>query len=290
VEKLKVGVLHPGKMGIFVAACVQENGHSVYWASEGRSQQTRKRAEEHHLHDAGRLATLCETCRVIVSVCPPHAAEKVAEQVMEQSFQGQYLDLNAISPQKAVGISQKMKRKGIAFVDGSIIGGPAWEQGKTHLYLSGENAPPAADLFAIGSMEARVIGDRIGPASALKMCYSAYTKGSTALLCAILAAAQTLGVREELEGQWSLDWPGFADETRERVRKVTAKAWRFAGEMEEIAMTFEDAGLPGEFYSAATEIYQRLAGYKQAPSAPGLEDVLGALIHLPGNHDAITSP
>lgn len=287
MEKLKVGVLHPGKMGIFVAACIQENGHRVYWVSEGRSQQTRRRAEEHHLRDAGNLATLCETCQVIVSVCPPHAAEEVAEQVMGQSFQGQYLDLNAIAPQKAMGISHKMQRKGIAFVDGSIIGGPAWEQGNTHLYLSGESAL-AADLFSIGSMEARDISDRIGQASALKMCYSAYTKGSTALLCAILAAAQALGVREELEGQWTLDWPGFAEETRERVRKVTAKAWRFTGEMEEIAETFESAGLPGEFFGAAGEIYQRLAGYKETPSVPGLEDVLGALIHLPGNQDSIT--
>ena len=278
MEKLKVGILHPGKMGIFVAACIQKNGHSVYWVSEGRSPQTRQRAEEYQLRDAGRLGLLCETCQIIVSVCPPHAAEEVADQVLRHSFRGQYLDLNATSPQRAIGIGQKMQGEGIAFVDGGIIGGPAWETGKTRLYLSGEAAAEAAGLFASGSMETHVIGDGIGRASALKMCYSAYTKGTTALLCSILAAAQGLGVREELEEQWSLDWPGFAEETRERVRKVTAKAWRFAGEMEEIGATFQGAGLPGEFFNAAAEIYRRIAGYKDAPSEPALGEVLEALV------------
>jgi 3-hydroxyisobutyrate dehydrogenase-like beta-hydroxyacid dehydrogenase len=278
MEKLKVGILNPGKMGIFVAACIQKSGYSVYWASEGRSQQTCQRAEEHQLRDAGRLATLCEICQIIVSVCPPYAAEAVADQVMGQSFRGQYLELNAISPQKVRAISQNMEQAGIAFVDGCIIGGPAWEMGKTYLYLSGEGAVAVAGLFVTGSMEAHVIGDTIGQASALKMCYSAYTKGTTALLGSILAAAQESGVRKELEKQWSLDWPGFAEESKERVRKVTAKAWRFAGEMEEIAATFQDAGLPGGFFLACAQIYQRIAGFKDAPMEPALGDVLAALI------------
>jgi Leucine-rich repeat (LRR) protein/3-hydroxyisobutyrate dehydrogenase-like beta-hydroxyacid dehydrogenase len=278
MEKLKVGILHPGKMGIFVAACIQKNGYHVYWASAGRSQPTRQRAEEHQLQDAGTLASLCETCQVLVSVCPPHAAEEMADQVMGLSFRGQYLELNAVSPQKVITIGQKMQGMGIAFVDGGIIGEPAWEKGKTYLYLAGEQAAEAAALFATGSMETHVIGDRIGLASALKMCYSAYTKGTTALLGSILAAAQELGVREGLEAQWAMDWPGFAERARERVRKVTFKAWRFAGEMEEIAATFQDAGLPGEFYLAAAQIYRRMAGYKNAPSEPRLEDVLRVLI------------
>lgn len=278
MEKLKVGILHPGKMGIFVADCIQKNGYHMYWASAGRSQQTRQRAQEHQLQDAETLAALCETCQVIASICPPYAAEAVADQVMGQSFHGQYLELNAISPHKVRAIGQKMQQAGIAFVDGCIIGGPAWETGKTHLYLSGEDAAAAADLFATGSMEAHVIGDTIGQASALKMCYSAYTKGTTALLGSILAAAQESGVRKELEKQWSLDWPGFAEESKERVRKVTAKAWRFAGEMEEIAATFQDAGLPGGFFLACAQIYQRIAGFKDAPMEPALGDVLAALI------------
>jgi 3-hydroxyisobutyrate dehydrogenase-like beta-hydroxyacid dehydrogenase len=123
-----------------------------------------------------------------------------------------------------------------------------------------------------------VLGATIGKASALKMCYAAYTKGTTALLCAILATAERLGVREELYQQWAHDDAGFSEQVSQRVRGATAKAWRFVGEMEEIAATFGDAGMPGDFHAAAAIVYRRLARFKDASAAPALEDVLGALL------------
>ncbi len=110
------------------------------------------------------------------------------------------------------------------------------------------------------------------------MCYAAYTKGTTALLCGILATAEALGVRGELETQWSRDWNDFGRQAGERVRNVTAKAWRFAGEMAEIAATFREAGMPGEFHAAAEMIYQRIAGFKDASEIPALEEVLKKLV------------
>ena len=90
-----------------------------------------------------------------------------------------------------------------------------------------------------------------------RWCFAAYTKGTAALLAAILAAAEELDVREALEAQWVLN--GFADEAAKRVQQAMPKAWRFAGEMDEIAATFRDAGQPAWFHEAAAEIYRRLA-------------------------------
>jgi 3-hydroxyisobutyrate dehydrogenase-like beta-hydroxyacid dehydrogenase len=265
-------------MGISVAASAQKGGCKVYWASEGRSDQTRERAEKHSLHDAGTLAELCGTCSVVVSVCPPHAAAEVAEQVLACGFSGLYLDANAISPQRAVRIGDRMAAAGVAFVDGGIIGGPAWEPGQTWLYLSGGRADETAACFAGGPLETAVIGEAYGKASALKMCYAAWTKGSTALLCAILGTAEALDVWAELEQQWERNWPGFPEQSANRARRVTAKAWRFAGEMEEISATFAGAGLPGGFHAAAADLYRRIAHFKDAPEAPSLEEVLDALV------------
>jgi 3-hydroxyisobutyrate dehydrogenase-like beta-hydroxyacid dehydrogenase len=278
MTKRNIGILHPGNMGISIAASAQNSGHTVYWASEGRSPQTRERAERFGLLDGGTVGKLCETCSVIVSVCPPHAAEEVANQVLAHSFKGLYLDANAISPQRAKRIGGAVVEAGATFVDGGIIGGPAWEPGRTWLYLSGRDAEIAASCFSAGPLEVSVIGEEIGKASALKMCYAAYTKGTTALLCAILAAAETLGVREELERQWSRGGSDFAEQATGRVRRVTAKAWRFAGEMEEISSTFSEAGMPGNFHAAAAAIYRRIADFKDAPATPSLESVLAALI------------
>jgi 3-hydroxyisobutyrate dehydrogenase-like beta-hydroxyacid dehydrogenase len=279
--KQKIGVVHPGMMGICVASTIQNSGYEVYWVAEGRSPQSRQRAENFNLSDAGSLTAMCEICSVIVSVCPPHAAEEVAEQVLGHSFQGVYLDVNAIAPQRTVRIGQAMTAAGVDFVDGGIIGVPVWERGKTWLYLSGEKAQEAAAHFSGGPLETSVVGGEVGKASALKMCYAAYTKGTTALLCGILATAEALGVRAELETQWSRDWTGFGRQAGERVRNVTAKAWRFAGEMAEIAATFREAGMPGEFHAAAEMIYQRIAGFKDAPETPALEEVLEKLVHPP---------
>lgn len=274
----KIGILHPGQMGVSVAASARQSGGEVWWVSEGRSPETRARAEAQELVESKTLAELCKACGLIVSVCPPHAAEDLADQVLETGYRGLYLDANAISPARTQRIGAKMTARGVVFVDGGIIGGPAWEAGKTRLYLSGAGADEAAECFSAGPLGTRIIGTDIGQASALKMCFAAYTKGSTALLCAILAAAEDLGIRQDLEKQWSLDGSDFALRTNSRVRGVTAKAWRFTGEMDEIADTFETVGLPGGFHRSAAQIYARIASFKGKEEPPALEDVLKALL------------
>jgi 3-hydroxyisobutyrate dehydrogenase-like beta-hydroxyacid dehydrogenase len=279
MSQRKIGILHPGDMGVSIAASAKASGNTVYWASEGRSEPTRERAEKAGLVDVGTLSAICKTCSVILSVCPPHAAEDVAIDVLGYGFKGLYLDANAISPERTCRIGQRVSDAGAMFVDGGIIGGPAWEPG-TWLYLSGPGATAAkiAGCFTAGPLETAVIGETIGKASALKMCYAAYTKGTSALLSAILATAETLGVREELETQWSRGGSDFAERTQQRVRRVSAKAWRFVGEMDEIAVTFRSAGLPGGFHEAAAEIYRSMEGLEKSATVPPLEQVLGALL------------
>jgi len=273
-----IGILHPGAMGISVAASALRSGHRVCYASEGRSEATRARAAEHDLRDLGTLSALCAECSLIISVCPPHVAEEVAALVVAQGFKGLYLEANAISPHKAVRIGEMLSSTGVTFVDGGIIGGPAWTPGETWLYLSGEQAGKVAECFSTGPLETSIIGGEIGKASAIKMCYAAYTKGATALLTAILALAEASGVRGELSTQWERDEPGSTEQAEGRARRVTAKAWRFAGEMDEIASTFESAGLPGGFHAAAGEIYRRLALFKVMSDRPELELVLRTLL------------
>ncbi len=103
-------------------------------------------------------------------------------------------------------------------------------------------------------------------------------EGTTALLSAVVAAAEEMGVRGDLERQWSRHGSDFAQQTLERISRVTAKAWRFSGEMDEIAATFAAAGLPDGFHLAASDIYQRMAEFKGADPRPPVEGVLDALL------------
>jgi 3-hydroxyisobutyrate dehydrogenase-like beta-hydroxyacid dehydrogenase len=274
----KIGILHPGEMGVSIAASAISNGHQVYWTSQNRSHATRVRAETYNLLEVDSVNQLCQTCEIIFSVCPPHAAEEIALSVIFANFSGLYLDANAIAPQRSIEIGQRMRDAGIHFVDGGIIGGPAWTAKETRLYLSGNGAEEIAACFSNGPLETKIIGTEIGRASALKICYAAYTKGTTALLAAIVAASESLDVRENLYEQWDMDDNDFSDQMNQRLRRVTAKAWRFEGEMREIAMTFQEAGLPGGFHNAAAEIYHRISNFKNSTSTPPLEKVLEALL------------
>src|SRR5690349_2639485 len=152
----KIGILHPGEMGVSVAASAVHSGREVYWLSKGRSAKTRVRAETLSLRVLDTLSQLCKTCEVILSVCPPHAAEDVARSVGDAGFQGLYVDANAISPQRTIRIGTRLEKAGIPFVDGGIIGGPAWKSKETWLYLSGDRADEVAACFSKGPLETKV--------------------------------------------------------------------------------------------------------------------------------------
>ena len=275
MERLAIGFLHPGEMGVSLAATVLRGGHEALWAADGRGAATRARATEHGLTDAGGVGALCARSDVVVSICPPHAAEAVAAAVAEAGFRGLFVDANAIAPARMTDVGRRLAEAGIDVVDGGVIGGPAWIPG-TRLVLSGARAAEVAAAFAAGPLVTEVLGTELGTASALKMAYASVTKGTTALLAAALAAAEGHGVGEALLRQWALDAPGSDDDRALRVRRVTRKAWRFAGEMEEIAATFEAAGVPGGFHAAAAELFRRLAGFKGAVELPALAQVLEA--------------
>ena len=274
----QIGVLHPGAMGAAVGAAARQGGATVVWASENRSAATRRRAEKAGLTDVETIAELVRRSDFIISICPPHAAGEVAEVVAKSGFDGVYADANAISPARAPAIQETIEAPGAKFVDGGIIGVPPEESGTTRLYLCGTAVPELAECFASGPLEAVGLDSPIGTASALKMVYAAYTKGTTALLGAILAVAEHQGVRAALEHEWSLSQPHLSKGMAvDRVRKNTAKAWRFVGEMEEIAGTFAEAGLPGGFHAAAGEIYRRLACFRESDELPRLDVVIAAL-------------
>ncbi|HEX5420901.1 MAG TPA: DUF1932 domain-containing protein [Gammaproteobacteria bacterium] len=271
-----IGVISPGDMGVAIAASAIHNGHHVYWASEGRSAETRKRAAENDLIDVGTLEALCKQCPIILSVIPPSAAEAVAAEVIAQRFTGTFADFNAISPQRAQRIGQRLNDAGIDFVDGGIIGPPPWRPKTTWLCLSGSHADTIANCFAKGPVETEILSNRPGDASTLKMCYGAYTKGHTALIAGVLGTAENLGVLDSLKRRWADDGSGLDRTAALRVTRITDRAWRWVGEMEEIAATFELANMPRGFHEAARNMYQRLAQFKDQPR-PEPDAVLEAL-------------
>jgi 3-hydroxyisobutyrate dehydrogenase-like beta-hydroxyacid dehydrogenase len=256
MRDLAIGLLHPGEMGAAVGGCLAGRGYPVRWASAGRGPATAERARQAGLADAGTVAALARCSDVILSVCPPHAAVDVARSVAA-GFDGLFVDANAVSPATTRQIAGIVEAGGGSYVDGGIIGLPPGQPGGTRLYLSGQRAAEVAGLFAGTAVDARAVDGGVGAASAVKMAYAAWTKGTAALLLAARALASAEGVEDTLLAEWAQSQPALAGRAESAARSAAAKGWRWVAEMEQIADSMAAAGLPPGFGQAAAEIYRR---------------------------------
>jgi 3-hydroxyisobutyrate dehydrogenase-like beta-hydroxyacid dehydrogenase len=248
---MRVGLLHPGEMGAAIGAMLVERGHDVLWRPQGRSGQTARRAAAAGLTGVEDF----DGAEMILSVCPPHAALDVARTL--QGTEALVIDANAVSPMTADRIGAVFAGR---WVDGGIVGPPPDREGTTRLYLSGPHAGQAADLFEGTRLEPVVLSGSPVAASAVKMAYAAWTKGSAALLLATLQSAQANGVEDALRAEWSRSQPSLGARSQGAADSAAAKGWRWVGEMNEIAATFAAAGLPSGFHEAAAEMFERAAG------------------------------
>jgi 3-hydroxyisobutyrate dehydrogenase-like beta-hydroxyacid dehydrogenase len=272
-----VGLLHPGEMGAVVGEYLRAGGARVVWASAGRSDDSRRRATAAGLEDLGTLAAVVAASDVVLSVCPPGSAVDVARLVAGQGFRGLYVDANAVAPDTARRVGEVVGAAGADLVDGGIIGPPPRQAGSTRLYLSGPRAGEAANLWKGTALEAIALPGDVGAASALKMAYAAWTKGSSALLIAVRALAIHAGVDDALRAEWQRSQPGLDARSESAVAGNARKAWRFVGEMQEIARTFAAAGLPSGFHEACAALYDGLGRYKEASTLPTVAEAAAAL-------------
>jgi 3-hydroxyisobutyrate dehydrogenase-like beta-hydroxyacid dehydrogenase len=261
-----VGVLHPGAMGAAVGSALRRRAGAVIWAAAGRSTATSKRAELADLVGVPDVAALARRSDVIVSVCPPHAAREVADEVAA-ALDGTgrtpvYVDANAVSPATVAAVAARLGADHV--VDGAIIGPPAWEPGHTVLWLSGAAADDVAALFAGSPFTARVLGTTLGTASGLKACFALQSKALPAIWLEIAAAARGFGVEEELAGELRRTGVDYAAAVA-HAADGAGKAWRWAGEMDEAGDAVAALDLPDGFSRAAAELYRRLADGRLSP-------------------------
>ncbi len=265
-------------MGTALGRCWLSTGHRVAWCPTGRSVRSVGRASAAGFDAFEDLAGLLHASDIVLAVCPPDAAIATAEAVADVAFSGIYIDANAIAPATATSVAGIVESAGGRYVDGGIIGPPPQSAGTTWLYVSGEHARTVAPVLAAPMLNVVDLGDAPTAASALKMCYAAWTKGSSALLLAVAALAKATGVDAALHAQWQQSNPDLPDLLAANAARDAPKAWRFAGEMREIAATFAAHGLSAEFHAGAAHTFAALAPYRDAAAAPELERVLASLL------------
>lgn len=258
-------------MGSALGARLRKGGARVVVALDGRSDRTRRFAADAGLEDVGSLAALLSAAEIVLSVAPPEAAAEIASTIADARGLASPVvaDLNAVSPATARTIASKLGEAGIEAVDGAISGPPPRAPGTTRIYLSGRRADTVAGLPFDG-VDRVVVGDEVGLASAVKMCTASVYKGRVALLAQALRTAYAHGVVEHVLDDLSDTGLARRDRTGATLAQASAKAWRYVGEMEEIAATQADAGLSPDLFHALAAVYAELA---ERPAAQAPEDV-----------------
>jgi 3-hydroxyisobutyrate dehydrogenase-like beta-hydroxyacid dehydrogenase len=252
-----VGLLHPGSMGAAVGAQLRARGHVVLWCPDGRSDVTRGRAEGAGLQPVS-LAELAARSEVLLSLCPPAAAEQVAAAVAKarSGSDAIYVEANAVTPARVHRIADRLAP--LPVVDASVVGSPP-EGGKTPtLYLAGggEHVERIVELFAGTDVRAHALGDSLGAASALKLAYTSYQKVSRVLAAVAYGAADAYGVGDELLAIAAKRTRSYLVET-DYIPKTATRAWRWGPEIEDAAELLADAGLPDSLMHAAAATLAR---------------------------------
>ena len=256
-----VAIQSPGDMGHAVGKVLGENGLDVITCLAGRSQRTKKLAEEGNFRIVETMDDLVNEADLILSILVPGRAKELANEVAESlnrtGATTYFADCNAVSPDTAKEISKTINAAGGTFIDGGIIGTAPTKGDTPRFYVSGPNADVVAVLDGKGII-VKVVGPDVGQASGIKMCYAALTKGTHTLQVALLTAAQKMGLTEQLKEEFAFSQQGALAAMESGISRLPANAHRWIGEMEEISSTFASLGVTPHFHMGAADVYKLL--------------------------------
>ncbi|MFI8326369.1 DUF1932 domain-containing protein [Streptomyces sp. NPDC085529] len=257
MDQPTVGILHPGSMGAAVAACAATNAAEALWCETGRSTASAERAAEFGLTPVPTLAELLDRSDIVISLCPPAAAEDLARDVAAHRFTGVYVEANAVNPERVQRIAGLLE-PGATVVDGGVVGSPPVGGKTPTLYLSGPaSATDRVDaLFAGTAVRTAVLGTEVGKASGLKLSYASFQKTSRVLAALAVGMAREHGVDQELIEVASRRTDSYLSEPQ-YIAKTAARAWRWGPELEEAADALAAASLPPEILRAAASTLAR---------------------------------
>ncbi len=260
MSKPVIAVIAQGTMGAGVGARLSERGADVLTSLEGRSAGSAARADKAGMRDASNEAIA--SADIILSIVPPSEAlalaERLAPALKATAKKPLYIDCNAISSEMAKRVGAVVAATGAPFADGGIIGGPprAGYDGPS-VFIAAAPAGSLEPLTRCG-LVVKPLDGPIGAASALKMSYASITKGLTAIASASIIAAAKYGASDALFAELSASQKGLLPAIQRSVPDMFPKAYRFVGEMEEIADHFGRES-SAEIYRGMAKLYQEIA-------------------------------
>ena len=270
-----VAILSPGDMGHAIGQLLRENELRVLTCLAGRSSRTKELSEQAGITDVPNINDLVEQSDVLMSVtvseAVPGLCREIADAVKATGTDLLFAECNAIAPELSKDMEGVLNEGGARYVDASIIGGPPRNGSSPRVYASGNNVAEFLQFRDFG-LDVRDLGDRLGRASGIKMCYAAMTKGTTALHAELLIAAEKMGLTEEVMTEFAGSQSAAVTRMEGWIPTMPAKSRRWVSEMEEIEKTFADLGLTPNIFKGVADMYRMIGATPLGDENPETRD------------------
>jgi 3-hydroxyisobutyrate dehydrogenase-like beta-hydroxyacid dehydrogenase len=258
-----IAIIAQGEMGAAVGGRLRQGGARVLTSLQGRSDASRRRAEQHGLIAVDGDDALVAEADFFLSILPPDEAPALAERLRAPLTRAKrkpiYIDCNAVAVETAKEIADILAPTGCRVLDAGIIGGPPrGTSAGPKFYVSGPGAKDAERLGAYG-LRIRLIDGPVGAASALKMAYAGFTKGLTGLGATMILGAERGGCAEALRRELAESQPELLAWLGGYLGGMPPKAYRWVGEMQEISGFLRQDPSGHAMFDALARLYERLA-------------------------------
>jgi 3-hydroxyisobutyrate dehydrogenase-like beta-hydroxyacid dehydrogenase len=246
----RVGLLGYGEVGRILAEDLRGRGVQVRAFDLKLASRTgdplREHASAHAVALAASHIALAGEVELIVSAVTASqtvaAAEASAPGLRPGTF---FLDLNSASPGAKRRAAERIDAAGGRYVEGAVMTSIPPYRIRVPLLLGGPNAPALAPELEMLGFVPKVTSERLGIASATKMCRSVMIKGLEAMVIESFTTARAYGVEDAVLASLKETFPGIDWEKQAAYffQRVIEHGRRRSEEVREVAETVREIGL-----------------------------------------------
>jgi 3-hydroxyisobutyrate dehydrogenase-like beta-hydroxyacid dehydrogenase len=212
-------------------------------------------------------AALMAEADLVVSAVTASQALAAAEAASRAIRPGTwFVDLNSASPATKLDCSRLVEGGGGRYVECAVMTSVPPYGIAVPMLLGGPHAAAAKPVLdALGFSGAQVADERLGVASAIKMCRSVVIKGFEAIFVESLVTARHYGVEAEVLASLQETFPtiDWEEQASYFFLRVAQHGRRRAEEMREVAVTVREAGLAPHMAAATADRQEWVAGLKE---------------------------
>jgi 3-hydroxyisobutyrate dehydrogenase len=249
-RKWRVGLIGYGEVGKILAEDLRSQGVAVsaydLKLDLGQGAALREHAAANGVRLAASHQELAAEAELIVSAVTASQAVPVAQACAPAVKKGAwFLDFNSASPGAKLRAARLIDDAGGRYVEAAVMTSIPPHRIAVPLLLGGAHAAALQPHLAALGFAATVASDKLGVASATKMCRSVMIKGLEAMVIESFTAARAYGVEDAVIASLHETFPGIDWEQQGAYffQRAIEHGRRRSEEVREVAATVREAGL-----------------------------------------------